>query len=160
MGCCISNSPADLPSELTSCPRVLHRRFCFTCGFCRQWFSCRINRAKIISVADERWRKCWIKAIGLTANVMARTQAADAGADEAVFVDENGIVAECTSSNIFVVINGVLVTHPVGARVLPGVTRDVLLNARGARLKSKNAPFIWTKRRMPKKFLSQARLDR
>jgi D-alanine transaminase len=83
--------------------------------------------AKLISVPDDRWRRCWIKAIGLTASVQARNAAHRAGAEEAIFVDENGIVAEGTSSNVFVVIDGKLVTHPVGPRVLPGVTRDVVI---------------------------------
>lgn len=83
--------------------------------------------AKLISVPDDRWRRCWIKAIGLTANIQARNAAERASADEAAFVDENGIVAECTSSNVFVVINNALITHPVGPRVLPGVTRDVVI---------------------------------
>ena len=84
--------------------------------------------AKLLSVPDERWRKCWIKTIGLTANVLARNEAAAAGAEEAAFVDEHGIVAECTSSNLFFVMDGVLVTHPVGARVLPGITRDLVID--------------------------------
>lgn len=97
--------------------------------------------AKLISVPDDRWRKCWIKAIGLTANIMARTEAANAGADEAVFVDENGVVAECTTSNLLVVIDRALVTHPVGSRVLPGVTRDVVLEcARSAKIKTDERP--------------------
>ncbi|MGH7180258.1 MAG: aminotransferase class IV [Tepidisphaeraceae bacterium] len=78
------------------------------------------------SVPDERWRRCWVKAIGLTANVLARNAAAEAGADEAVFVD-NGIVSECSSSNVFFVVEGKLVTHPVGPHVLPGVTRAVVI---------------------------------
>jgi D-alanine transaminase len=84
--------------------------------------------AKLITVPDDRWRRCWIKAIGLTANIQARNAADRAGADEAAFVDEDGIVAECTSSNLFVVIEGTLVTHPVGPRVLPGVTRAVVID--------------------------------
>jgi D-alanine transaminase len=80
------------------------------------------------SVGDERWRKCWIKAICLTASALARNEAEEHGADEAVFVDENTIVAEGASSNLFAVIDDVLVTHPVGPRVLPGVTRAVVLD--------------------------------
>jgi D-alanine transaminase len=77
---------------------------------------------KLKSVADERWRRCWIKSIALLANVLAKNEAIAAGCDEAVFV-ENGIITECSASNIFAVINGKLVTHPVGSRVLPGITR-------------------------------------
>jgi D-alanine transaminase len=78
------------------------------------------------TVTDERWRRCWIKSIALLPNVLAKNQAIDAGADEAVFV-ENGTVNECSTSNFFVVIRNQLVTHPVGPKVLPGITRLVLL---------------------------------
>jgi D-alanine transaminase len=43
-----------------------------------------------------------------------------------VFV-EDGVVSECSSSNFYAVIDGALVTHPVGPKVLPGITRAVLL---------------------------------
>jgi D-alanine transaminase len=81
---------------------------------------------KLISVVDERWKRCWIKSIALLPNVLAKNQAAAAGADEAVFVD-GGVVSECSSSNFYAVIDGTLVTHPVGPKVLPGITRAVLL---------------------------------
>lgn len=81
---------------------------------------------KLLAVADERWRRCWIKSIALLPNVLAKNQAVAGGFDEAAFVD-NGIVSECASSNLFAVIGGKLVTHPVGSRVLPGITRLVLL---------------------------------
>lgn len=80
----------------------------------------------LMSVMDERWNKCWIKSIALLENTLARTTAADAGADEAIFI-HNGIVTEGTTSNIFMVQRGKLITHPLGPKVLPGVTRDVLI---------------------------------
>jgi D-alanine transaminase len=83
---------------------------------------------KLLAVPDERWKRCWVKSIALLPNVLARNKAAAAGADEAVFV-ESGIVTECASSNLFAVIGGKLVTHPLGSKVLPGVTRAVLLEA-------------------------------
>lgn len=82
--------------------------------------------AKLLTVQDERWRRCWVKSIALLANVLARNDAAAAGCDEAVFV-ENGVVTECAASNLFAVLGGKLVTHPVGPKVLPGITRTVLL---------------------------------
>jgi D-alanine transaminase len=85
---------------------------------------------KLLSVLDERWKKCWIKSIGLLANALAKTAAVNAGADEAVFIDE-GKVTECGSSNIFMVIDGVLTTHHVGAKVLPGITREILIELAG-----------------------------
>ena len=80
----------------------------------------------LLSVPDERWKRCWVKSIALLPNVLAKNQAIAAGADEAVFVDD-GIVTECSTSNVFSVIDGALVTHPTGPKVLPGVTRDVLI---------------------------------
>src|SRR5687767_14512414 len=81
--------------------------------------------AGLFTVPDERWKKCWIKSIALLANVLAKNEAVDAGADEAVFV-EDGFVSECSASNLFVVRGGKLITHPVGPKVLPGITRAVL----------------------------------
>ena len=80
---------------------------------------------KLLTVEDERWRRCWIKSIALLPNILAKNQAVAAGADEAVLV-EDGVVSECSASNIFAVIGGKLVTHPVGPKVLPGITRAVL----------------------------------
>lgn len=81
---------------------------------------------KLLSVVDERWPRCWIKSTALIANVLAKNEALDAGADEAVFVHDS-IVTECSTSNLFAVIKGKLVTHPVGAKVLPGITRLVVM---------------------------------
>jgi D-alanine transaminase len=81
--------------------------------------------AALFTVQDERWKKCWIKSIALLANVLAKNEAVAAGADEAVFV-EDGVVSECSASNLFVVRAGKVVTHPVGPNVLPGITRMVL----------------------------------
>lgn len=80
----------------------------------------------LLSVPDERWNRCWIKAIALLENVLARNIAAEAGADEAIFIHQ-GNVTEGTSSNLFMVHEGKLITHPLGNRILPGVTRAVLL---------------------------------
>jgi D-alanine transaminase len=85
---------------------------------------------KLLSVTDERWPRCWIKSIGLIANVLAKNDALDAGYDEAVFMHE-GAVTECSTSNLFAVIDGKLVTHAVGAKVLPGITRLVVFDIAG-----------------------------
>jgi D-alanine transaminase len=81
--------------------------------------------AKLRTVPDERWKRCWVKSIALLANVLAKNEAVAAGADEAVFL-EDGVVTECSASNLFVVRGGKVITHPVGPRVLPGITRLVL----------------------------------
>jgi D-alanine transaminase len=81
---------------------------------------------KLLSVPDERWSRCWIKSIALLPNVLAKNEAIDKGCDEAVFV-QDGMVSECSASNFFAVANGKVLTHPVGPKVLPGITRAVLL---------------------------------
>jgi D-alanine transaminase len=81
--------------------------------------------AKLLAVPDDRWKRCWIKSIALLANVLAKNEAASRGYDEAAFVDD-GVVTECSTANLFAVVGGALVTHPVGPRVLPGITRAVL----------------------------------
>jgi D-alanine transaminase len=85
---------------------------------------------KLISVPDERWKRCWIKSIALLPNVLAKNQVLAAGADEAIFI-EDGLVTECSASNIFAVIGGRVVTHPVGSKVLPGITRAILSELAG-----------------------------
>lgn len=82
---------------------------------------------KLLAVPDDRWQRCWIKSIALLPNVLAKNAAVASGADEAVYID-NGIVTECSASNFFAVMDGALVTHPVGKKVLPGVTRAVMLD--------------------------------
>jgi D-alanine transaminase len=81
---------------------------------------------KLLAVEDERWKRCWVKSIGLIGHVLAKNEAAAKGFDEAAFV-EHGLVSECSSSNLFAVLGGKLVTHPVGSKVLPGITRLVVL---------------------------------
>lgn len=89
-----------------------------------------VHPAKLHSVDDERWKRCWIKSIALLPNVLARNAADRAGCDEAIFV-EDGYVQEGSSSNLFVVKHGTLITPPRTAKILPGVTREILLELAG-----------------------------
>lgn len=82
---------------------------------------------KLLSVPDERWHRCWIKSIALLPNILAKSAAVAAGADEAVFV-ENGVATEGSACNLFAIIQGKLVTAPVGSRVLPGITRAIVID--------------------------------
>ena len=43
---------------------------------------------KLMTVPDERWKRCWIKTIALLPNILAKSEAVSRGYDEAVFVDE------------------------------------------------------------------------
>jgi D-alanine transaminase len=89
----------------------------------------------VVLLPDLRWGRCDIKSLNLLPNVLARNEAKEKGALEAVFVDADGRVTEATTSNVFVVRGGALVTPPLKSRLLPGVTRSVIVDlARGASL--------------------------
>ncbi len=84
-----------------------------------------------ITREDIRWRYCHIKAISLLPNVMLRQQAAEAGAYEAILV-RDGLVTEGAASNVFVVSGGVVKTPPKGSALLPGITRDLVIEVLAA----------------------------
>ena len=79
-----------------------------------------------ITLDDIRWQHCHIKAITLLPNVLLRQQAVDAGAVEAVLI-RDGLATEGAASNLFVVRDGTLITPPKGPTLLPGITRDLIL---------------------------------
>jgi D-alanine transaminase len=78
-------------------------------------------------VDDVRWARCDIKSTNLLAAVLAREEAKEAGADEALFVGPEEIVREGGSSNVFAYLEGTLRTHPLNNRILGGITRLHLL---------------------------------
>jgi D-alanine transaminase len=75
---------------------------------------------------DIRWLRCDIKSTALLAAVMLRQEADEAGAEEAILV-RDGLALEGSTSNLFIVLDGVLVTPPKGQLLLPGITRDLVL---------------------------------
>jgi D-alanine transaminase len=84
-----------------------------------------------VTLEDNRWQRCNIKAITLLANVLLRSEAVDAGAAEAILV-RDGQATEGAASNLFVVKEGVVVTPPNGPQLLPGITRDLVLELAAA----------------------------
>lgn len=88
----------------------------------------RIARAGVAAVTleDIRWQRCDIKTTGLLANVLSFEQARRRQADEAILV-RDGKALEGTASNLFIVLDGRLLTPPDGPHLLPGVTRDLIL---------------------------------
>lgn len=79
-----------------------------------------------ITVEDIRWQRCDIKAIALLANCLMKQRAQDAGAQEALLINA-GMLTEGSASNAFVVIEGTLMTAPKSEKILPGITRDVVI---------------------------------
>jgi D-alanine transaminase len=86
---------------------------------------------KAVTLPDIRWQQCDIKAITLLPNVLLRQQAIDAETAEAILI-RNGYATEGAASNLFIVHNGVLVTPPKGPSLLPGITRDLVLELAAA----------------------------
>lgn len=84
------------------------------------------RKLKLICANDVRYSMCNVKTLNLLPAVIASKAADDRGCDEAVFI-RDGIVTECAHSNIFIVKDGVLYTHPEGPFILPGVTRKRVL---------------------------------
>jgi D-alanine transaminase len=78
-----------------------------------------------ITAEDTRWARCDIKSVALLANVMLRQLAVDAGANETILLRE-GELMEGSASTVHVVHEGVLLTPPASARILPGTSRIVV----------------------------------
>ena len=84
------------------------------------------NGVAAITLDDIRWQRCHIKAISLLPNVLLRQEALDQGAAEAILI-RDGLATEGAASNLFCVIDGVITTPPKGPMLLPGITRDLVL---------------------------------
>ena len=80
-----------------------------------------------ITREDIRWGQCNTKSISLIANIMYAQEAKNHQAEETILC-RNEVVTECSSSNIFIVSNDCIYTHPEGPYILPGVTRKIVLN--------------------------------
>ena len=97
----------------------------------------------VITVPETRWARCDIKTIALLPNVLAKQAAREAGAGEAWFVDDLGLVTEGASSNAWIVDkDGSLRTRDLNANILRGVTRRSLIDVISAEgLELSETPF-------------------
>lgn len=104
-----------------------------------KWHSAAKNDARaaagvaVRSFPDLRWKRCDIKTVALLPNILAKQAAKAAGAHEALLIDENGLVTEGASSNIWIVTpERRLVTRHLDSAILAGVTRAAVLALAGA----------------------------
>jgi D-alanine transaminase len=81
---------------------------------------------KAVTLPDIRWQRCDIKSTNLLANILAQSQAVEKQADDAIFI-RHGIAKEGTASNLFIVLDGLLLTPPDSDELLPGITRDLVM---------------------------------
>ena len=84
------------------------------------------NGVACVTMQDNRWLRCDIKAISLLGNVLLRQAALDAGGAEAVMF-RDGLLTEGSASNILVARDGKLLAPPKDHLILPGVTYDLVL---------------------------------
>ncbi len=92
----------------------------------KQQMPSKNKRIKLVTYPDLRYRYCNIKTLNLLPAVIASEYAEKKGADEAVLYKGN-IVTECAHSNISIIKNGVLYTHPNSNLILPGIAKQALL---------------------------------
>ena len=85
------------------------------------------RRVRSCVIEDRRWTYGHVKSIALMGGVIAAFEARDRGADDAILV-RDGMLTEGSSTNVFVVRDGITATPPVdGGKLLGGVTRDVII---------------------------------
>jgi D-alanine transaminase len=79
-----------------------------------------------VTAQDNRWLRCDIKSISLIGNCLLRQLSAEAGAAETILI-RDGKLTEASSSNVFVVKRGVILSPAKSHLILPGITYDVLV---------------------------------
>lgn len=82
--------------------------------------------ATAVLTEDIRWLRCDIKTLNLLPNVLAKQKADENNAIEAI-LHRGGIVTEASASNVFIIIEGVLYTHPANNYILSGITRNEVI---------------------------------
>lgn len=95
-----------------------------------------------ITAPDIRWSRCDIKTTGLLANCLAKQQAIGQGADEVILVRDS-VALECSSSNLFIVKDNMVITNPRANYILPGITRQAVLElCRAQGIAAQEAPLF------------------
>lgn len=83
--------------------------------------------AKVLISKDLRWHRCDIKSISLIANVQANAYAHTLSFDESI-LERDGVFTEGTHTSVFFVREGIVYTHPMGPHILPGITRQLVID--------------------------------
>jgi D-alanine transaminase len=100
----------------------------------------RKDGVSAMTLPDLRWVRCDLKTVNLLPNILAKQRAREAGVFEALLV-RDGVITEGASTSVFIVMDGALFTHPKDHHILPGVTRDIVLElAHGLGLKVHERP--------------------
>ncbi|HUW55514.1 MAG TPA: aminotransferase class IV [Planctomycetota bacterium] len=90
-----------------------------------------VEGVAMITTPEIRWGRCDIKSTNLLPNCLARQKAVEAGATDAIFVRDDGIVTECAMDSLFIVTGGTVVTREDGPHILPGITQGLVVETAG-----------------------------
>jgi D-alanine transaminase len=101
--------------------------FLYVQDFPDPYAEARKSGAAVITQPDLRWDRCDIKSTNLLGNVLAMQTAAESGCVEALLYLPDGTLTEGTHTSFFGVLDGVLLTAPNSAAILPGITRGLVL---------------------------------
>jgi D-alanine transaminase len=88
----------------------------------------KVKQYKVASSEDLRWQRCHIKSTSLLGNVMHFQQGQDAGVHETILFNQRNELTEASACNVFIVKNEVVITPPLDNQLLPGITRNMLLD--------------------------------
>ncbi|MEI7853746.1 MAG: D-amino acid aminotransferase [Planctomycetota bacterium] len=102
--------------------------FLFVQEFNDPYAEMREKGIHLLSRPDIRWEHCDIKSTNLLANVLAIQDSKEAGCQEVLFYLKDGTITESAHSSLFGVLDGILYTSPSSDLILPGITRNHLLN--------------------------------
>lgn len=83
---------------------------------------------KVSTARDLRWERCHIKSTALLGNVLHFQHGFERGANETLLFNLNNQLTEASSSNVFIVKDGAVITPPLDHQLLPGITRFILLD--------------------------------
>ena len=84
---------------------------------------------EVVTVEDLRWQRCHIKSTSLLGNVMHFQQGQDLGKDEVIMYNKSGNITEAAACNVFVIKNNLIMTPKLDNHILPGITRNILLES-------------------------------
>ena len=140
----VTRGPGDLGLNPTKCPKAfyfviaasisLYPEKFYTKGLPVIVTSTRRNTPDALSPR--------VKSLNYLNNILGKLEANNYGVLEAVMLNREGYVAECTADNIFIVSKGVLITPPTYCGALDGITRAIVMElAAGMGLKTKEVPF-------------------
>ena len=88
----------------------------------------RVKQYKATSHEDLRWKRCQIKSTSLLGNVMHFQQGQEAGVHETILYNQRNELTEASACNVFIVKNEVVITPLLDNQLLPGITRNMLLD--------------------------------